>query len=494
MEPNTLAAIYEAADKARGSAEQKLREADEAIKSGDSARAGELDTQAREHLKERKTLLERADVRKALDEATAKDEARALTQTKAQRGVEQAHTGDSLGAVGRAMADGVDLSHRISVAALKRRAELRARAEDAGVRTLSEIDAARAFEEFPQERLFVARLAELQGRKEPHLSDEQRTAWRAYQGVAERALSDSMVVANDAKGGDLAPDSWVMDIMSYMAYSGPLADFGLVRTFGQPGTNTLHYPRVTDAETKEAQAPGTDPAEGKDIDYTVFATDEITLTPRKRGVIVPTTEEMLASTNFRQWLTMEVGTLIGRKVNRELTLGGGTAATPDEAEGVVTGENTAGRFVAKGGVRAAALAEADVKALFKLMNLSYRRAPGTVAMAHSNTVLEFTFLRESTGGNLVFPRTADRGNVMLPHNIPLLENDALPDAQTAAANKAVVVLGNMPRYIVARGMGGGIRVGSEFFLRSQQWELGWHLWYDGKPGDVNAFRFIQGKA
>ena len=451
--------------KARASAQQALDEATAAIKDGEAERASELEAQASAALESAEGHDRRAKMAEELARQKEEDEAARLTEAKSQRRHQPVE-----------LAGGPDRENEhkpTTVGQLRTRARYREWLRKEGSRSLSEEHVALATQVFPEERLF-ADIVLAQASADHDVDEATRTRYAAY-----AQANRDMTFGTANQGGDLAPENWNADIVATMAYIGGFANFGFVEVVTQPGNNKFHTSQLTDMHDKEAQEAAENTAVTK-LDY---ATDEFDLSPRRRAAVTTVTVDFVRSTRFQTELTRSIGSVIGRKVNSELTIGDGSAT---KAKGVATVDADEVTSAA-----ANTIGEPDFKMLFKAIDEAYIMPgdPNKFLMVHTDTLKEMHFARH-TGGDLLYRLNVADGSLHLANGVPVVGNNAL---KTTGANEPVAVLGNGSRYLVVRSAGIKVDVGP-LDVTKQSFDLGWTIWYDGAPTDERAFRRIKNRA
>ena len=449
--------LFERAEKSRQEAKRLLDEANAADEKGEGDVA-ELQAKARKLVDEGHALYQRAELAEQVAEGEQREEARRLTEAKAER----RHMPADLAEQARG-------DKPVTEAQLKERNRLNRDMHRKGVRSLSEAEAAQAQLTFAEEKIFPRYLITKADKMED-LSPEEADAWRHYQDVAQR----TMEFGTAAQGGSLAPENWSNEIVASMAYVGGSADFNRLMVEEQPGVNKFHVPTITDSHAKQAQ----EAAEGAAVTLIDYATGDVELGPRRRAVVVEVTVDLVSATRFREWLGANVGDALGRKVNDELTNGGGSGS--NQAIGAATVTAGQGNVTAGG-----TYSEADASAHFQAIDHAYLMGPGAMLQVHSNTQKEMWFDRDTTGGNLTFRGAQASQDLVLPGNVPVVLNNALSAATTAG--EVIALLVNGMKYQVVRALGLKVDVGP-LNVRTQKFDLSWTMWYDGAPTDTRAFR------
>lgn len=343
-----------------------------------------------------------------------------------------------------------------------------------------------AFRRWPVESLFVLALRERCTGGEI-MTAEQREAWAGYSKTsreARYALAPTQKADTDNVGGVLVPEYLDSMIRDAAKFEGPLADDSRISVIMQGSTGVQKIPRATDVNDDDKQPERL--AEAADATIKSFGFDEVTLTPENFAVMIVLTDQILMADviSVEPYLARKVGELFGRRQNRFFTSGTGN----QQPKGVT--QIGAGRHVttaAKGVV-----AEADVINLLKRLDAAYHGRPSTFCMMHQNAIFDLMKLRDN--GELVFPRTPNGMNVVLPGGNPLVANNRLsvPDGGNSAAGDVFMVIGDFSDYTKVQV--GGLMTERERYLRSYQWLVGFNTYLDASPIIEDAYALLKSAA
>ena len=347
---------------------------------------------------------------------------------------------------------------------------------------LSEEQQVAVFRSTAAERLFGrVLLARSAGNAVNNLSDAEWAAWRQYQrnrGLAERAINvGDYNVATTAEGAEYVPTALDTMIIGARRYAGPLAGDGLVRVYRLP------YYANLDIGTMGILTAGTK-AEATDAEARLAATGKVEFAPKDKDVYIVASEQVMQTpVNFETHIVAEASRALGRLYNSERSVGDGTGDNMQGFAGYV-GTATNRREVAT----AATVVEADALAMLALLDYAHHAQPNTRIMFHASVMWHIWATRDSVGGNSVF-NVDNNSRLVFPDGTPYAVNNGLEALGTA--DHKVMAVGDFGRYGVFYA--GGMRAASDYIVRSGQYEISLRQWTDGRPVDVEAFKFMEDK-
>ena len=474
--------------------EDAMARFDEAAEEKDEKRSEELLSEGTKHAEEAKRWAEVVKQREQLRASRESDAARRMSGTP-----ERAFAGE------KAEDDrGTSAEFELpSEAQLESRSMALARILREGVEKVGEQVAVVAKREWPVEMLFLdavrSRVAVMKGGS-PTLVGERKAAYDEYQRRARAVqvriatpITGGQLAGTAGSGGEMVPETWVNEIISNMAYYGPM-NFGRVRMFANDNIGEIHIPTVTDNETKRARIV----AEATSAPKTRVTTSERTLNPRNTAVQIPFSDQMLlgGNINLRAFIERDVPEWFGRSFNSWFTVGTGSG----QPQGVLA---TGGSGVTYTGrehsvATKAVFLEADIMGLIGTVDKSYLMLPGTSLQAHWNLILKLMQLRSGTGER-VFPLSADRMTIIVPGGGPtgFEANNAILDGSAGsgpgnAVNAKIGFVGDIGG-CYGTAMVGGMRVEAQRNLESFQTLLSWNTFADGKVLNEQAFGILTQK-
>ena len=337
------------------------------------------------------------------------------------------------------------------------------------------VDACRVY---PVERLWPSVMLNRASPGEFPLEATELKAWREYEQVAQRAVTDSFNLTTGT-GGDFIPTFLEPRIRSLLqATVLPLAVDGLVTVFQQAGIEARQeLPTAANIAKWTVTAPSTDgtPETG--------ASGKPSLNTNKytKHINVPSEILLGSYVNFESWVIRSVAEAWGLTLNADRTLGNGTLKITGAFTGAV---GTTHYELATSG----AIVEADIVGMIAKLGEGYHFRPNTRIMMRRSTEL-YLAGRRSTQGNRLFDVTPNGAQIILPGGIPYVTN---PDMQALGTNdNKVMGVGDFSQYAVLYG--GRMRSAMSHVVASDQWEMGWYYSTDGKPIFTDAFRFAYDK-
>ena len=296
------------------------------------------------------------------------------------------------------------------------------------------------------------------------------------QGVSSfSAEQRAQVVGTNTAGGFLVPDEAMQQIVTAMAAFGPMFADGFGTVIPSDSGGSMPIPGVDDIENEAAAeaAEGGDKGTGTAIVFTRKTLEDHLRTTGWLGVSIQLMTGSMVG--VEQLIGGLLGERMGRKVNRELTVGSGSG----EPVGIVTG--------ASAGITTAGLGFTadEVLKFIHSVDPAYRQLPKFGLMFNDATSLALSLLKNGDGNYLLqlAPDGTQRlviGNVAAKFTI----NQAMPDI---GANARPMIAGDMSKYYV-RKIGGfvlGSDRGKEFWPGMG---IAGYQRYDGVVADPRAIK------
>jgi HK97 family phage major capsid protein len=296
------------------------------------------------------------------------------------------------------------------------------------------------------------------------------------QGVSSfSAEQRAQVVGTNTAGGFLVPDEAMQQIVTAMAAFGPMFADGFGTVIPSDSGGSMPIPGVDDIENEAAAeaAEGGDKGTGAAIVFTRKTLEDHLRTTGWLGVSI---QLMTGSmTGVEQLIGGLLGERMGRKVNRELTVGSGSGEPVGIVTGASVGTTTAGiGFTAD-----------EVLDFIHSVDPAYRQLPKFGLMFNDATSLALSKLKDGQNNYLLQlgPDGTQRvviGNVAAKFTI----NQAMPDI---GANARAMIAGDMSKYYV-RKIGGfvlGSDRGKEFWPGMG---IAGYQRYDGVVADPRAIK------
>jgi len=296
------------------------------------------------------------------------------------------------------------------------------------------------------------------------------------QGVSSfSAEQRAQVVGTNTAGGFLVPDEAMQQIVTAMAAFGPMFADGFGTVIPSDSGGSMPIPGVDDIENEAAAeaAEGGDKGTGTAIVFTRKTLEDHLRTTGWLGVSIQLMTGSMVG--VEQLIGGLLGERMGRKVNRELTVGTGSG----EPVGIVTG--------ASAGITTAGLGFTadEVLKFIHSVDPAYRQLPKFGLMFNDATSLALSLLKNGDGNYLLqlAPDGTQRlviGNVAAKFTI----NQAMPDI---GANARPMIAGDMSKYYV-RKIGGfvlGSDRGKEFWPGMG---IAGYQRYDGVVADPRAIK------
>ena len=346
--------------------------------------------------------------------------------------------------------------------------------------SLTEEQSVVAARTYPVEDLFArVQVLRASGRLD-QLSHEERTAWRAYQDVAKRAVAGGLdATTND--GAEFIPTGLENTIMGAMQHYGGLGSDASVRVTRLGYYGNMDVPTITDVLTASGVGAATDAAVDKPN------TGKVSFTPHKYKLRIPVSAEvMLSPVNFQSWVVDAAAQGFWRAYNTQRSVGDNS------------GTNFQGAWADSAAARIATtaandtVAGPDVLALYKLIDYAYSNSPNCEVHMHSDTELDLMLLADGSGTETVaYVRFAQNGELMLPRGKQPVINNALHDGVVGAAGDDLIGIGDMNQYGVFYAA--GMRVYTEYRSESDQYDMTWYQWSDGQRIQDAAFGRLENK-
>jgi HK97 family phage major capsid protein len=296
------------------------------------------------------------------------------------------------------------------------------------------------------------------------------------QGVSSfSAEQRAQVVGTNTAGGFLVPDEAMQQIVIAMAAFGPMFADGFGTVIPSDSGGSMPIPGVDDIANEAAAeaAEGGDKGAGTDIVFTRKTLEDHLRTTGWLGVSIQLMTGSMAG--VEQLIGGLLGERMGRKVNRELTVGSGSG----EPVGIVTGASV--------GITTAGIAFTadEVLKFIHSVDPAYRQLPKFGLMFNDATSLALSLLKNGDGNYLLqlAPDGTQRlviGNVAAKFTI----NQAMPDI---GAETRPMIAGDMSKYYV-RKIGGfvlGSDRGKEFWPGMG---IAGYQRYDGVVADPRAIK------
>lgn len=295
--------------------------------------------------------------------------------------------------------------------------------------------------------------------------------------VQERALSTQV----GALGGFTIAPYFNANIESALLYYGPM----LQVTTPLRTETAADFPMPTDNETtKSGSYIGENTAvtttEGVTVNLVIFHAYKATT----NAILVPF--ELLRDTalNLPSYLSGKLGERLGRFMNTELTLGGGStgvgavANTNTKTKGIVTAATT---FAAAG---ASAITFDDVLGLEHSVDLAYRNMPGNGYMCNDAITLALRKLKASGTGAYLWTDGTTAGQPDRLNGRSLYPNNDM--VGSFSSGYKTLIFGHLPHYY--HRMVGEIRLAqtSERYWEFDQFAFCAYAYFDGNIVDAGT--------
>lgn len=241
-------------------------------------------------------------------------------------------------------------------------------------------------------------------------------------------------------GGHLVPQGFSGEIDRALAMWGPMWNADIVRELVTATGNNLPWPTIDDTTKEGREKAENDPVDDDGSDDAVFGQAVLGAHVFDTGMVrIP--YELLQDSAFDMESMLDdlFGERLGRKANRELTVGVGGASN---ASGIVTGSSL-GTTAAS----AVALAADEIIDLLHSVDPAYRESPKCRWQFNDTTLRDIRKLKDGQGNYLwqMGDVRAGEPNRLLEH--PYSINQAMP---TAATGTKPIIFGDHNRYVVRK--------------------------------------------
>lgn len=291
-----------------------------------------------------------------------------------------------------------------------------------------------------------------------------------------REMRTSQNVGTPADGGYLVPEEWQNRIVESMKYYGPMLEAG--RIFNTSTGADLHVP-THDATSEKGIIIGED---GQDsIQKTAF--NEVKFGAfMYSSKIIPITLELLqdAAYDVVGVVIQTAASRISRKLNEDLTIGGGTTLP----FGVVTKATDSTVTLTANAITAAKLVDLEHK-----VDPAYRKAPTVAFMFNDSTLAAIKKLSYGTSDDrpLWLPSIrVGEPDTILGYRYWI--NNEMADLSTAA-NKAVL-FGDFNKYEIRRVLGMTLRRSDDFYFDYRKIAFNMIARFDANLVDTAAIKYM----
>ncbi|WP_291732327.1 phage major capsid protein [Leisingera sp. F5] len=292
----------------------------------------------------------------------------------------------------------------------------------------------------------------------------------------------AQLAGTGAAGGNLIPDEAMAPLVKAMAAFGPMFDDTFARVLKTTGGASLPIPGIDDlaneaaANTEEGN-PGTGLGTGTDAVFTKKTLEDYMVETGWIGVSIQLATG--AMPDVEAVLGELLGERIGRKANRDLTVGTGTG----QALGVVTGATASGVNIAS----TSALTAEEVLDFYHSIDAAYRASAKFGAMFNDNTLLALHKLKDGQGNFLIEEAPDNAGMIKVgPVRFRYKVNPAMADI---GANSRSMVMGDMGKYFV-RKIGGTVLMTARDSKFQPGFGLAAYTRFDGAVADPRAIKAL----
>lgn len=248
-------------------------------------------------------------------------------------------------------------------------------------------------------------------------------------------------IAGDAGlGGNLVPDEMMQVIVKAMALWGPMFSEGFCTDIRTTGGASMPIPGVDDimneAQQQAAADEGNPFGDADPINFSKLTLDDFLI---ETGFLKASIQLVTGAMEDVEGIFADLlGERLGRKANRDLTLGTGVGQT----QGIVSG-STLGHTAATG-----AIETDDILELYHSVDPAYRGSPKFRAMFNDDMLLALHRLKDAEGRYMVAEAPDNVGRIRVGAvTVPYAINQAV--AGIGSGNRSMV-MGDFAKYYVRK--------------------------------------------
>ncbi len=290
----------------------------------------------------------------------------------------------------------------------------------------------------------------------------------------------AQVAGTAPAGGNLIPDEAMLPLVKAMAAFGPMFDDDFARVIKTTGGASMPIPGLDDL-ANDASAnidegdPGTGLGTGTDAVFTKETLEDYMVDTGWLGISIQLATGAMG--DVEGILGEMLGERIGRKANKDLTLGTGSG----QALGIVPGATASGVTVAS-----ATLIDPDeILDFYHSIDAAYRASPKFGAMFNDNTLGAIHKLKDGDGRYLVSEAPDGAGVIRVGGvSFRYKVNPAMADIGASARS---MVMGDMGKYFV-RKIGGTVLMTARDSKFQPGFGLAAYTRYDGAVADARAIK------
>lgn len=369
------------------------------------------------------------------------------------------------------------LNRETSTALIRKRVEVQERIM--GGERMDDADAKLVGERLPHELLYQRMM--FRNHPDPniqtHVTDDEIKAFREGMEAEVRAFTPYMGTNQASHGAHTVPTMLSNRIIVTMAYTGHMGSLssGVMLSLLEPGQK-LDISQITDAHEGEVDQT----AEGEDGTLRQVTTNSISLVPKKRTYHFAITEEIVRSNivNFEQRLVQLVSSFFGRTMNKDLTNGDGSGSNSSGLTSPAKGPTNVVSTATAG-----AITEAEMYALYALLDPAYEMSPAACYQAHKTTLVKLMQLK-GQGDYRAFPLDPMRKMPLLPGAKPTYYNQALTALKSDnTSGQDLIVFGDLACYELAHT---ALRQATQYEVLDDKYVLGFFMSWDGDYGDTRG--------
>ena len=371
-----------------------------------------------------------------------------------------------------------------SLATLRHKRDLLERRARHGPDALTQEENQVALRTFPGEHVFWRFLAGVQ------LSSQERSAFHEQQEL-QRALSDTVLTTTDADGGYLVPVETEAEIYHQMAFTGPFA--GPMSPLGDWRSYMNGRDREVNVNTSSQSAEAEYVAEAADANPTHPTWEQVNLdfkTIRHSMPLTVQADEDSVS-DLQTELQREMATAFARRLNNDLTKGGGGTALTGITHIGLTRTFTSSTALAD------RISADEFINLKRQVNRAYRGGPQFAYTFRDDMLGVIELLKDTNGAYLFTERPGamamsgmeSGGYASVIRGVPpVYANDGF---DAIGANAVVGAVGDFSRFRIGYVRGMTVLTDTTTFQRSLQRVLWGYMRVASIVADANAFRLFR---